>query len=773
MNVFTIAVNDQSIYYLGRIFGNVGTVLPGTGPQILSAMFKIFNTAILGIGALVVTYTTVVGILNTAAEGEFLGKHWHSIWVPLRTVIGIAGLFPMKTGYCAMQVLMMWVILQGVGAADSVWTAAINYFKGGGMITVPAGLSPPGNTTAAFTSIWQNLICEAAMRAYACKDSGDPACKQGSLGGRITNSCSGNSCTLKFGPNQVCGTLSWNRNDAYGQAKDQAFRAILPTIARIADFVLANQLKEKDFIAGKSTTPGVGYAFPPPVDQAGNKTFPPCDENCYWEQIIYPYAGTNFFRDAANAYQGYMTQARTQGQAAPGAGNVIGTAAMTAGYGAIGSLAGGYAVDLNKTFDIARDNGWIFAGGYFYFIATMTNKKVSDNAEQLNISVSNYNIDAVNKSDPSKVPGAGGNGDIVKLTEMAGKIAGNVQKQQEQAGGEGKMGGAAKVTSGSDIGDVFIGIFSGGLAPALVGMFMATIGDVGSQSGQTSQQNPIVILQAFGETLLIICQVLFFAVGAAIFTGTMITAWSACVNPTGYAVTNVAAYFLPALFFLFLALFTFGATLAVYVPLIPYIIFTMGAIGWIISTIEAMVAAPIVALGIMHPEGQHQIWGKAEHGVLLLLNIFLRPTLMIFGLITGMLLSYVVVTLINAAFLNVMRQIYSGPGLVEMVLFLAAYCGLVITALNKSFSLIHLLPERVLGWIGGRGEAYGEGEAAKEVGGKVSGAAEGVKGAGKPTIKAGKEQADLAQKERDKQAAADIGAGGRGRSGAIGGDEEK
>src|SRR5437870_3415012 len=104
MNVFTIATNDQSIYYLGRIFGNVGTVLPGTGPQILSAMFKIFNTAILGIGALVVTYTTVVGILNTAAEGEFLGKHWHSIWVPLRTVIGIAGLFPMKTGYCAMQV---------------------------------------------------------------------------------------------------------------------------------------------------------------------------------------------------------------------------------------------------------------------------------------------------------------------------------------------------------------------------------------------------------------------------------------------------------------------------------------------------------------------------------------------------------------------------------------------------------------------------------------------------------------------------------------------
>jgi len=29
--LFTIAPNDQSLYYLGRIFGNVGNVLGGTG----------------------------------------------------------------------------------------------------------------------------------------------------------------------------------------------------------------------------------------------------------------------------------------------------------------------------------------------------------------------------------------------------------------------------------------------------------------------------------------------------------------------------------------------------------------------------------------------------------------------------------------------------------------------------------------------------------------------------------------------------------------------
>lgn len=763
MNVFTIATNDQSIYYLGRIFGQVGTVLPGTGPIILSVMFKVFNTAILGIGALVVTYTTVVGILNTAAEGEFLGKHWHSIWVPLRTVIGIAGLFPMKSGYCAMQVLIMWVILQGVGAADSVWNAAINYFRGGGSITVPSPVTALANTGASsnnFTTIWQGLVCEAAARKYLCGKTGmllgDPGCTANSIASRISCSNAG-ACTVTFGPHvfgegsktPICGSLSWDTSQPGGQGQDQVFRSILPTFAQIADFLVTAITQEKAYISavnssggtscagGGTATPAQGY---PPATGSPPNCAVSCDQNCLWNNVVLPYAGSNFLADAANAYQGYINNAMTQSTPSAAPGKVIGS--YTPGSALATALGGGIGVDLNKTYDIARDNGWIFAGGYFYFIASMTNKNINSAAQSATINVAGPDIDGVNKK-YNFIYGTTGSSPITDMVNAAGSIAGQVQKQQSDAGGSGKMGGAANVTTGNAFTDTLVGIFSLSLAPAITGMFMAMVGDVGAQSGYTSQQNPVVTLQAFGETLLIITQILFFVVGVGIFTGTMISAIGSCMNPTGYAFSNISIYVLPALFFLFLALFTFGATLAVYVPLIPYIIYTMGAIGWMISTIEAMVAAPIVALGIMHPEGQHQIWGKAEHGVLLLMNIFLRPTLMVFGLIAGMLMSYVVVTLINAAFLNVMRQIYSGPGIVELILFLAAYCGLVITALNKCFSLIHLLPERVLGWIGGRGEAFGEGEAAKEVGGKVSGAAGALPETGQKAGEASRKRAKM------------------------------
>ncbi len=46
------------------------------------------------------------------------------------------------------------------------------------------------------------------------------------------------------------------------------------------------------------------------------------------------------------------------------------------------------------------------------------------------------------------------------------------------------------------------------------------------------------------------------------------------------------------------AFFSLGIFLGYYLPLYPYMLFTFGVIGWIIIVIEAMVAAPLVAMGI-------------------------------------------------------------------------------------------------------------------------------------------------------------------------------
>ncbi|TID97733.1 type IV secretion protein DotA, partial [Legionella pneumophila] len=76
-----------------------------------------------------------------------------------------------------------------------------------------------------------------------------------------------------------------------------------------------------------------------------------------------------------------------------------------------------------------------------------------------------------------------------------------------------------------------------------------------------------------------------------------------------------------------------GFVTAYYIPVLPYMIFTFGSFAWLIAVIEAMVAAPIVALGVTHPEG-NEAFGKGEFAIMILVNVFLRPSLMIIGYIT-------------------------------------------------------------------------------------------------------------------------------------------
>ncbi len=131
---FAPPASDYSVIFLGNLFGVVDGVLHGTGSQIMGAMFAVFNSAVLAVGGIIITYTLLVATMNTAHEGQMLGQKWSSIWIPIRTTVGLALLIPKASGYCLMQIFVMWIVIQGVGAADKVWEAALSYLNRGGVI---------------------------------------------------------------------------------------------------------------------------------------------------------------------------------------------------------------------------------------------------------------------------------------------------------------------------------------------------------------------------------------------------------------------------------------------------------------------------------------------------------------------------------------------------------------------------------------------------------------------------------------------------------------
>src|SRR3990167_10580214 len=159
ISVFTVSSTDKSVDYLYQIFGSMNGVVK-TGAidiTILSTMFKTFNTIILAIGTLIVLYVMIVGVMLTAHEGEFMGKKWNNIWIPIRTVLGIALLVPMGSGYSAIQIVMMWVILQGIGAANTVWNTALAYAATVG--SRQGVMVPSTGTDTAIKTLFGNMVC--------------------------------------------------------------------------------------------------------------------------------------------------------------------------------------------------------------------------------------------------------------------------------------------------------------------------------------------------------------------------------------------------------------------------------------------------------------------------------------------------------------------------------------------------------------------------------------------------------------------------------------
>ncbi|MBB2928524.1 DotA/TraY family protein [Paraburkholderia silvatlantica] len=120
-NLFDPSSGDISLKVLGAIFGGL---LDSGGQNPLLAGIKIFNGGVLIIGGVLAAYTIFAGVLGTANDGYLMGKKFSSLWIPIRYSVGTALVLPViGGGYCVMQAIVMWFVVQGIGLADGVWSS--------------------------------------------------------------------------------------------------------------------------------------------------------------------------------------------------------------------------------------------------------------------------------------------------------------------------------------------------------------------------------------------------------------------------------------------------------------------------------------------------------------------------------------------------------------------------------------------------------------------------------------------------------------------------
>ena len=163
---FTPTPGDLSISkILQPIFGSLFGGASGSGP--FAAMLGIFNGSAMTIGGLLLAYTFVAGTMQTAHDGEMLGKKWSSMWLPIRTALGVGMTVPMAGGFCVAQLLVGYLATQGIGLADKLWDGFTHSaFTSSNL--APKTTLPEVSTIA--QQLLKNMVCMASGNALIQSD---------------------------------------------------------------------------------------------------------------------------------------------------------------------------------------------------------------------------------------------------------------------------------------------------------------------------------------------------------------------------------------------------------------------------------------------------------------------------------------------------------------------------------------------------------------------------------------------------------------------------
>jgi defect-in-organelle-trafficking protein DotA len=893
---FAPPASDVSMMFLNNLFGVVDGVLAGSGSQLFGTMMKVFNSAVLALGSIVSTYVLLLGTMHTAHEGEFLGKKWSSILIPVRTTLGLALLVPKASGYCLIQVFFIWVVVQGIGAADKIWDSALAYLNQGGKIImeqpssgniVGSGNKTQDQTYIAGIKILAAQVCmkgiEQILRNIQIRSRNSPMLQQlgdtpddkliknflsaaipdfiGSVNAvnfasqnpnmsplvlPMPNFSSGTSSGFTV-LNGICGSITWNtvrmnfqpggQGNISGDTNFNLSKSDVQSISQsraVAVQTLYNFLSNVA-VAMINNNPVFGNA---PTQNA---------TAAFYANLQYGLPTQNGYASTCKDPDAYKPQSKdttfcsTWGPAPDGTNISI----LFTGNEFTNAIKAYYAV-MAPVFNLQRamqnsnqaqqlrgfirqnhQRGWVFAGAYFFNLIALTGSTKSNSSDLVD---PNSGLDAtLGPFDPQSKQltqaiqqncgTVGNNGSlcwyfskfkepISFLKNLSTMIQGGselvngcvevltINTQSKSVPNTGyidnpdvlnKMACASTVygfagnsyyfnmsidSAGPDLNTInfnfprlrvepfFIPplrkscwgwfcvpailtnwlmnafIFVANILQIPMSMILEGVLNVilknpmeqmvwpmirdGVSIITKNLNNPIVELANMGAYFIQKTIDVYLGLLGVAFIGSFLVA-------LGLAINIIIALVLPFLT-AWLAFFTtIGFTTCYYVPMLPYIIFIFGVLSWLFSIIEAVIAAPLVALIVTTPEGEGVI-GKGEQGLMILLNIFLRPSLMIIGYVTAIAMTYVSVWILNSSFgisakflmsqgndptaiqagLNWVEKKYTWPIVLGNAMFLSLYVSTYLTLVQKVFSLIYNVPDKVLRWIGGHGEGTGQ-----------------------------------------------------------------
>jgi len=664
-SLFDPSSGDKSIEILRKMFGG----LFGGGEDPFAAGIKVFNGAVLIIGGILVAYTILAGTLATAHDGQMLGKRFSSMWVPIRTALGTALILPVVNGtYCTIQLIVAWIITQGVGLADKVWEAYGQKESLTALAT--SNLQQDVDARAFGYNIFRSQVCVAAINKAIeeIKSSGGEEILRDGMKAEVRSSVhktlsGGTEDRYQFGVFEADGNVYINCGNASIPQTPGAVDAVMPKGLLKA----LTSIKDAQGRA-KAITSAQNSAAKTMISTMGSLANSLVNGGSVSPSAI----------DAA-----IMNYQR---------------AVKDAAANQIQSMSEFKHLGENMTQD-----GWLLAGAFYVKMAYLVDL-IHRSASNLG-SASGPRISLVTSSVY---------GDIISKYE---KQLNNVLNQTENYSVKKgfSLEAEANPNMNKDMGwiDAVKAIFSDESNISFEALLRKAFVDV-PEFFVNDGEHPLMAMKRLGNTILT------FVAG--------VIAATAIVMAIGGPIVLAAVLFLKSFVWAIIGpLIAVGIVLSYILPMLPFFIWFGAVIGWVVLCIEAILAAPMWAAMHLNPYGADLV-GSASQGYRLVLSLMLRPALMIFGLITAFVMLNVIGGLYNQIFFDVFVLNQQDSGI--FILLVGFLASLIIYAIGlyilikKLLNMIYIIPDEMLKWFGGGGTQLGN--FANTVGGEHGGMAAGA-----------------------------------------------
>ena len=692
-------------------------------PTVFSTVIGYFNIIALGLGGLLFAWNLTAGLMQTAHEGELLGRRWSTLWGPMRLVFAVGLLIPLPDmgGYNAVQGGVAYIVRGATLTASEFWKVAANALL---KDQVPVAASQPRLDPDIITSMYRIAACRAIVNSQL-KAHGQTQ----------TQVSREEAVSLEFSP-------SGTREDL---RKGWEYKIDARRFVQYVYYPKPDSDK-KVRICGHWMSPEINdnintYLVNSGLDAVKKNEVLAVFRTEHLKALEFLYGG---MEDIVNGKAQVILTERKATESVPSHSQALARLTMAANtkmaeisttvrdliqeksdseknrHKLLAETISGGEKCSNS--DIAArerrcyGEGWLGAGKWYITIARINAHISALTTASGTAEAAGFFVKVERRSWIGQAADWVGDwftsdaGDYVdrdSAREAWAAFMKSYDNDRRHLAGLGhpidpnqlNLSGLDEEGNEKGVRNLFMDVVGVGLDDAVEAMALID-----------PTADPLVELMFWGDVLLTVTGglivVLMFFPGAAVALPMVGTLWAA------------------------------GALLQLILPMMPWILWVVAITGYFLLVVEAVVGVSLWAFAHLRMDGEG-ISGEAKNGWTLLLALLLTPILMIFGFIVGMMIFRITSGLLLSGILPAAHAALAGSTVFTVLLALPALTILVavmqLVLVERSFSLITEFPNRVLTWIGGRADLADQGALDRaRIGmiGATAGLARGAPGAG-------------------------------------------